>query len=197
MPKIVDHDERRRSLLDALWRLAEKDEPFEPSIRKLAAEAGVSKSNVSHYFTTRADLLTAAVDDIVAGATGTATRLLSDAPGHDDFVVTVLSLLPLTPLERRRARVWRLLISERSDIDDEQDLLARFNEHVQRGLRRMLELMKARGLVRADLDLDLESNRLQALIDGLSLRLLSSGDHLDHGTVRRIVDEHLRSLATD
>lgn len=48
VPKIVDHDQRRAYLLDALWRVVASQGAAAVTVRSVAAEAGVSKSNVGH-----------------------------------------------------------------------------------------------------------------------------------------------------
>src|SRR5450755_1515746 len=60
MPRRVDHDERRREIVEALWRITVKGGLPAASFRQVAAEAGVSVSLVQYYFGTKADLLDAA-----------------------------------------------------------------------------------------------------------------------------------------
>ena len=68
MPKYVDHDERRAELVQALWRVVERDGASAVSIRHVAAEAGHSKSAVAHYFPTRFSMLSAAVEELTGDA---------------------------------------------------------------------------------------------------------------------------------
>ena len=62
MPKIVDHEERRRELAEALWRVIAHSGPQAVSIRTVAAEAGLSAGALRHYFQTREELLVFAMD---------------------------------------------------------------------------------------------------------------------------------------
>ena len=57
MPKRVDHDERRRQIVRALWRITEQGGLGAVSFREVATEAGVSVRLVQYYFGTKADLL--------------------------------------------------------------------------------------------------------------------------------------------
>ncbi|TCP54826.1 TetR family transcriptional regulator [Tamaricihabitans halophyticus] len=61
MPKIVDHDERRAQLTDALVRLAARSGLHSVTMRAVAAEAGVSLRLVQYYFHTKAQLMHAAL----------------------------------------------------------------------------------------------------------------------------------------
>ena len=57
MPKQVDHDERRREIAEALWRLTLQEGIGAVSFRKVAAEAGVSVRRIQYYFGTKSQLL--------------------------------------------------------------------------------------------------------------------------------------------
>ncbi|MGB3635817.1 MAG: TetR family transcriptional regulator, partial [Rubrobacteraceae bacterium] len=60
MPKIVDHEERRRELAEAVWRVILRDGVEGVSVRNVAAEAGWSTGALRHYVGTKEDLLASA-----------------------------------------------------------------------------------------------------------------------------------------
>ncbi|MGC0421751.1 TetR/AcrR family transcriptional regulator [Embleya sp. AB8] len=62
MPKIVDHEERRQRLAEAVWTLTLRDGLEGVTLRKVAAEAGVSMGQVQHYYATREDLVRDAIE---------------------------------------------------------------------------------------------------------------------------------------
>lgn len=64
MPKKIDHTVRRLELTEALWRLSRRDGWEAISLRKVAAEAGVSMGMVQHYFTTKDEMLRFALEMI-------------------------------------------------------------------------------------------------------------------------------------
>ncbi len=57
MPKVVDHDERRRQIATAVSDIAATRGLSDVSFREVAARAGVSVSLVQHYFGDKANLL--------------------------------------------------------------------------------------------------------------------------------------------
>jgi AcrR family transcriptional regulator len=61
VPRQVDHEERRREIIEALWRVTARDGLGAVSFREVAAEAGVSVRRVQYYFGTKAQLLLAAL----------------------------------------------------------------------------------------------------------------------------------------
>jgi AcrR family transcriptional regulator len=62
MPKRVDHDERRRQIAEALWRIASTRGLQAVSLREVAAEAGVSMRLVQYYCKTKHRMLLLALD---------------------------------------------------------------------------------------------------------------------------------------
>ena len=50
MPKIVDHDKRRQLIIDGMWKIVQRDGFDAVSVRSVAAEEGLSKSTIAHYF---------------------------------------------------------------------------------------------------------------------------------------------------
>ena len=61
MPRQADHQERRREIIEALWRVTERDGLTGVSFREVAAEAAVSVRRVQYYFGSKAQLLFAAL----------------------------------------------------------------------------------------------------------------------------------------
>lgn len=57
MPKLVDHEQRRREIAAAVWRLASVSGLESVSLRQVAAEAGVSMRLVQYYFETKHGML--------------------------------------------------------------------------------------------------------------------------------------------
>ncbi|MER6997656.1 TetR family transcriptional regulator C-terminal domain-containing protein [Streptomyces sp. NPDC000410] len=64
MPKKVDHEERRREISQALWRIASTRGLDGVSLRDVAAEAGVSLGRLQYYFRSRDEMLVFALRQI-------------------------------------------------------------------------------------------------------------------------------------
>ena len=60
MPKVVDHDERRREVLDATWRVIGSEGLEALTLRRIAQEAGCSNGVLAHYFRNKEDILVSA-----------------------------------------------------------------------------------------------------------------------------------------
>ena len=109
MPKKVDRMQRRTLIADALMRVAAEQGLEAVSLRHVAAEAGVSAGMVQHYFRTKDEMMTFAMDVVrernQERVTEAVTRL-GDAPAPRDLLHTMIStLLPLVEETRDDARV--------------------------------------------------------------------------------------------
>ena len=198
MPKIVDHDARRLQILDAVWRIVNSIGAEGLSIRSIAAEADLSKSNVTYYFHSRGEILAAAVDQIVAEARSYAGSRLASRPTIVEATdVLVKSVIPTTARRRKQAGVWLLLISEAPGDPELGRVLDDFNDVIRRALVWLLTQLRDCGVIEAWLDVEIEAVRLHALIDGLSIQTMSNHRILPPKKVEAIVRTHLESLAVD
>ena len=106
MPRQADHEQRRRLIAEAVWRLAATRGLEDVTIRQVAAEAGVPARQLQYYFGTRDDLLLGALALLNADAEREArdrVEALGPAPAARDIVRSVLlELLPLDEPRRRR-----------------------------------------------------------------------------------------------
>ncbi|GAA3793745.1 TetR family transcriptional regulator C-terminal domain-containing protein [Sphaerisporangium flaviroseum] len=206
MPKIVDPQERRRAVVEAVFRVVERDGLEQASLRNVADEAGLAIGSVRHYFAGHADLMVfamrAMIERVTARLTEHAERLLTaDAPlrpphERQETVVRMLAeVLPLDEERRREAVVWLAFVSAarthpplRSHADEIYDGLLTL-------VTRVLEGIRNAGRLPADADVALESRRLCALLDGLSLEAVLHPGRLDAETMLAVLRRHLTALA--
>ncbi len=57
MPKIIDHEKRRKQIAEATWRTILERGMEGATVRNIAQEAGLSLGALRHYFTTQDELL--------------------------------------------------------------------------------------------------------------------------------------------
>ena len=135
MPKIVDHEQRRRELAEALWRVIAVSGPAAVSIRSVAAEAGLSPGALRHYFRTREELLVFAME---LAEERVVARVLHQRENQDPEATMVErvaafaeQMLPLDRIRRAEYQAWEAagLLGEddpgRQERWDKQRLLYR------------------------------------------------------------------------
>jgi TetR/AcrR family transcriptional regulator, transcriptional repressor of bet genes len=126
MPKQVDHEERRRTIAEAVVRVVSTHGVEAASLRAVAAEAGVSMGAVQHYFTTRDEMLLFALEygnSVLAERVGKLLAERRPATPRENFRLLFTLLLPLDEDGRAGARVWAALIA-RGCVDEPTAKLA-------------------------------------------------------------------------
>ena len=195
MPKIVDHDERRRVIVEALWRVVARDGAHEVSVRHVAAEAGMPKSSIGHYVGTMPQLMGLAVDQLVQENTDYVLSL--DLLSLDaDMATEVLStLVPVRERRRHMSGVWLLLAAQAGADPEFAEVLHRLNASIADGLGDLLRGMQQQGLVDSGRQIDREVRRIHALIDGLALQCMTDPSLRSEQDVRAILREEVARLS--
>ena len=99
MPKIVDHGERRREVLDATWRVIARCGLEGTTVRRIAEEAGYSQGVLAHYFRDKNDILVSAHELAYSRAR---SRIAAATHGHIGLKALRLAMLEALPLDAER-----------------------------------------------------------------------------------------------
>ncbi|MCM6776408.1 TetR family transcriptional regulator [Nocardia sp. CDC159] len=168
MPKIVDHDARRRELAEAVWRVIARDGVDAVSIRAVAAAAGWSTGALRYYFTTRAELLAFACEQVIDRV----TERIEGMDRIDNVPEWVRAVLRETmPLDERRHIEASIAFSFVAlGLADPE--LARVQRRQFTSMRALCERV-VELLTGPDADRERLAARLHALVDGLSLQGLA------------------------
>jgi AcrR family transcriptional regulator len=196
MPKIVDHDERRAALAEAVWRLASRDGLEALTLRHVSAEAGCSTGALHHYFHDKEELLVFAFHttaDRVSRRVAAAAEAMTEPL---DLARTVLAEgLPLDAERRAEIRVWFAFLG----LALTRPVLARAQRDAYRAWRgllaRTLEEAQQRGEIDRALDPVREAAGLVALVDGLAVQASFEPRALSDARLLELVDERLAKLA--
>lgn len=195
MPKIVDHDERRRELLSAARRVIVRDGIDAATTRAIAKEAGYSNGVLAHYFTDKDEILLSALRQSHQRIRERLARKVEGVPGLAALRELLLDNLPLDAERTQETRLevsfWsRSLASERlAEVQraEAADLRA--------AVRELLGQARAAGELAAEENLDDLTEHLLALVDGLSLHLLLYPDRLRRVDLERLLLRQLDALA--
>ncbi|MGW5421254.1 TetR/AcrR family transcriptional regulator [Streptomyces sp. NPDC003943] len=203
MPKQVDPDARRRHVVDALFRVVVRDGLQRTSLRAVADEAQLNIGSLRHYFASQQELMRFAMqsmlDRLGARLLAHVERIgdLGQRPRAEQLPLAAGLLAELLPLdESRRAEVTVFLDFNTAARTDPAfgDLSRLTAEGARRFVRRVLARLDAAGALRAGLDLDLETERLTALLDGLGLSGVLHPQLLDPPACLDVLHAHLAEL---
>lgn len=182
MPKIVNVDDRRELVADAVFRVIRERGLTQASLRNVAAEAGLALGSVRHYFDNQAELMEFAFrvnsERIHLRALDKLEVLEDeDLPAEAEALlekcaVVLEELLPIDEVRSADAVVhMEFMLDARTNptlVDAAQDDYRATGAVVGRVVLQLLESpLAVSGLIPVD-----EAERLIGLLDGLSLRLV-------------------------
>ena len=196
MPKVVDHEQRRRELAQAVWRVIRRQGIEGVSVRSVALEAGWSPSALRHYFATQSELLGFAMR-LVVERIEARIAAIDHATDPRQAVEQVLhELLPLDQERRAENEVW-LAFTARALIDPAlRDQHNEVHDALHQACARSLETLAAAGRADAGLASGHEAERLHALIDGLAVHTALRPDLMTPEQIVAVVRLHLDTLHT-
>jgi AcrR family transcriptional regulator len=188
MPKVVDPAERRREVAAAVWRVVRRDGLDRASVRNVAAEAGLSMGSLRHYFGTQSELLIFTLRLIIERVEERIAAIGPEGGPRDRAGRVLGELLPLDGERAAENQVW-LAFNARALVDPELSALcAEAYDVLRSGCR---ELVRA---LAPGCDLELETDRLHALVDGLAVHAAMRPDLASPAHMRAVVDHHVDAL---
>jgi len=198
VPKRVDHQERRREIAEALFRIAAAQGLQAVTLRAVAAEAGISMNLVQYYFSTKEEMLRFAWRRMVELTMESAGKTVGDAMATEDERTIVRAYLTAVLPEGERDRMLAAVqiayfavdVTRGSQDPDQEPLLP----HLVNAVTDLLRKAQEKGDIPARLDPRLEADSLATMSAGLVTAIM-----VDAYTAERaaeIVDYRLDGVFT-
>ena len=170
MPKLVDHEQRRKELAGAVWRVIVRDGVAEVSIRSVAAESGWSSGALRHYFATRAELLAFACEQVIEQVTNRLSTMQPAGSVRDAVGDILLQTMPVDADRHTEASIaFAFLALGLGDPELARVQRLHFTSMYELCLRLVRQLVSTpRGASHETL-----ARRLHALVDGLTVHVLA------------------------
>ncbi|PRX50212.1 TetR family transcriptional regulator [Prauserella shujinwangii] len=172
MPKIVNRDERRREIAEALLRVIANAGIEAVSVRSVAAEAGISAGAVQKYFATKEDLLRFAFTLTGEYLLQRWERVEGSGPFLDVLRRHLLEALPLDEQRRAELIVVFAFTARAATLPDWAAQLRDSYDAAQVTTTAFLEAGQDSGDVRTDVPADRLADLVIVLADGFSARML-------------------------
>jgi AcrR family transcriptional regulator len=190
VPKLVDHEERRRQIAAALLRVAATRGLHGAGLREVATEAGLSVRLIQYYFGTKEQLLLYAARQLAIQLSDRVLARLRAAGdgGPRAIIEAILSeALPDDDDSRTFHVIWTSYLAlSLTDTALDMGPLARDADAVEKVIAAQLRAAQAAGQAPPGLDVTLEATSLMALSAGLSNSVLAGGlDAAQAGAVLR------------
>ena len=195
MPKLVDHEAKRREILEVTWRLMATRGADAATMREIAREAGYANGALAHYFANEDALIEAAfgyVFDRTNDRIRAATAGLRGLAALRAFLVEVL---PTTEVTRLEARIVLPFWSRTVADDRVAELNDAAMQRWRRELAELLEQAREDGDVTVDTPDDVLAEQLLAMAMGLQVLATTHGTPTPAGTQLAMLDAFLAGLA--
>ena len=192
----VSQQERRLEVSEAAWRVIVREGLDRTSMRAIAQEMNCTTGVVTHYFRNKEALILFALGQVTERLQALMQNALENISGTERIVVMLSAFLPIDVQRQEILRVWVAFLGYAVGRDE---LMA---EHQQSAaqLRGVIiqELMRlqAEKLVRADIDLEIESNALLALGNGGSLDSLIQAHRLSVEQQQFVIRRYIKQVLT-
>lgn len=172
MPKIVDHDRRRREIIECTWDVITKVGLAGATIRTIADACGYSNGTLAHYFGDKDGLLGQALEE-AHGEVRQMYAAISATRGREGLEALWEYMLVCLPLDEHRQMLaavevafWGQAIGKQHLIDINADETAQWYARVEHLLRESQRL----GHIADDVDIHVGAHSLRVLMDGLSIQ---------------------------
>lgn len=189
MPKKVDHKARREAFLQAAYRTIKKHGFAGVTVRAVAKEAGFTTGALVHYVDS--------MDQLLVEASEYSARDVRDkmekAEAMDDALAALREVLHLAlPSDEDKRGNWNYFLGfwERSVYNAAVRKVThlRYEEWLKRTAR-LIRRAKSAGDIAPDVDVRKASRACVALLDGIAIQVLRSGQSLSPKEQRALLDD--------
>ncbi|ASS91103.1 MAG: TetR family transcriptional regulator [Bacillaceae bacterium] len=194
MPKKVDHVKQREKIAVATWNVIAKGGMEKATVRNIAREAGVSVGSLRHYFSTQAELLSFAMKLVSERVSQRINEIDFSMPPLDAMKRMIREVLPLEDDTKKEMEVWFAFTQKALSEPELQPLSKEVYLKMRYGFEQVIKTLVKLDLARPNINVELEVDRLYALIDGLAIHGLMHPEYLSNEMIESILDSHLKSL---
>ncbi|WHT15734.1 TetR/AcrR family transcriptional regulator [Crossiella sp. CA-258035] len=197
MPKLVDHEQRRAEIAEALLRIAGTRGLHAASMREVATEAGVSLRLVQYYFHTKEELLLNGLTRLVDKLNERMLDRIRKA-GLPPTPRSILyaALIALLPTDEESHRVQLTLVAYQALMISDPAFASRnfgtTPDKLEQYLAGQIRLAQEAGEIDADRDPAITATILVALTGGLVSSVV--GGQRDGAAAERVLRDHLDRL---
>jgi AcrR family transcriptional regulator len=166
MPKLVDHEDRMRTIAGAAIGVIGKSGIEGMRLRDVAKAADVTTGAVTHYFDGKDALLEAALDEVVRRMTA-----MQYASAKHGLLGAAVAFMPNTEAQRRDWNVWFAFwgraMSDARLRAKHRAAYATFTANALAGIREL----QRQGLANPKADAQAMADAVIAVVDGLGIRV--------------------------
>lgn len=193
MPRVVDHEYRRRELAEAAWRAIVKYGLDGTTTRLIAKESGYSNGVLAHYFESKDEILLEALRISHEGVDKRIREAVDDKDGLGALRTFCIEVLPVSEQPVRETHLEMSMWS-RALVNDELRSVQRSESSRWRRLLEGLITDAQRSGELVDMPPRTFAVLLSAVIDGLSIYALLYPDRFGKAELIAFLDDFLAAF---
>lgn len=170
----IDHQERRREIAEAVWRLLESGGVEAASVRGVIAETGLSSGSIRFFFSTQAGLQEFAMSSLAERVQERIRRATAEPDLERRVVAMVSELMPLRDDTERELGIWLAFVAKARYDPALARIVAEQASAIREFLTTVIGDLATVGLRPPATDVESEAIHLNAVIDGLTFELLTA-----------------------
>ncbi|TWT14328.1 TetR/AcrR family transcriptional regulator [Planomicrobium sp. CPCC 101079] len=195
MPKQIDHDTRKVLIAEATWRILLEQGVAGASVRNIAKEAGISLGSLRYFFHTQNELMNFSKELISERISQKVDNIFNgDQPPKEKIFLVLLELLPPTGEMENETRV-RLIF--KSNALSEKETIGRGEDGVFLAVKKVMSNLLLLNLLKKELDIANETERLYAVMEGLAFESLLRPNVLTATRIAEIIQYHLNAICKE
>ncbi|MGW4525381.1 TetR/AcrR family transcriptional regulator [Amycolatopsis sp. NPDC004378] len=169
MPKVVDHDARRREIIGVVWKLVAEEGIQSVTTRRIAEAAGFANGALLYYFPNKDAVLTAAFRHIFEATNTRADKVEGDRRGLAGLRTLCLEIMPLDEERLTEARLAITFWQQALNSPEKAELHAGFVNHWRVEMSARLAEAAAGGEIAEPPSVDAVVDELLAMLMGLQI----------------------------
>lgn len=194
MPKIVDHEQRRRELIESTWRVIARQGQSGATMRQIAQEAGYANGALKPYFPTKADLLEATYSHVYELTETRIDKATRGLRGLTALRALCLEVLPVSPYLLDEARIVVSFWDTAAQDHDRGQLIAESLDRWHGRISRMLNETDADGELRSRVDITSTTGAILGFLQGSQVTAVMAPESFSPDLLRAQLESYLDLL---
>ncbi|WP_040982769.1 TetR/AcrR family transcriptional regulator [Oceanobacillus jeddahense] len=196
MPKQVDHQKRKIQIAETTWKVIVEEGIEQATVRRIAQSSGLSVGAVRYYFASQSELLHFSME-LVADRVMQRAKARKFSKDRDPLELVTEAVSEVLPVDEERKiemEVW-LAFSAKVLVDKTlRELSDKVYGDMHEGLKNVVHALQLLDIAKEGLDLEMEVNRLHAIVDGMAMHHLLNPEQFTHEEMMETLKYHLHSL---
>lgn len=195
MPKLIDPIERKQLIAQATWKIMLERGMESASARNIAKEAGLSLGALRYYFSSQEELMLYAEALVFERLTDKSIEIFQEEqPPLEKIIAVLMAFLPTADELETEAKV-RLIFKlhgcpGKKTYQEEQDV-------AMQAIKNIMSNLILLNLLKRELDVPLETDRLIHLLDGMVLDAMVRPERSSREQQRKMIVYHLNTICKE